>query len=122
MPLNMRAIVWMVLGEKIEEKPRRIKLRGPARNAQYLVWIRSLPCLACGSIRQMEAAHTGSDGGMSQKPSDYSCVPLCRDCHTAGANAYHRIGKLAFERRCGVPLAELVKVLNGVWRGKSRVG
>jgi hypothetical protein len=74
-PPNMRAIIWKVLGARIEEQPRRAKRRGPPRSPLYLSWIRSLPCLACGSTAQVEAAHMGSDGGMSQKPSDYSCVP-----------------------------------------------
>jgi hypothetical protein len=40
-------------------------------------------------------AFTGSDGGMGQKASDYSCVPLCADCHN------HRAGKGTFERQHG---------------------
>jgi len=35
---------------------------------------------------------------MSMKASDYSCVPLCADCHMRGPVAYHRIGKRALER------------------------
>ena len=52
-----------------------------------------MPCIGCGVEGRIEAAHTGSDGGMSQKASDYSCVPLCADCHTQAPAAYHRIGK-----------------------------
>ncbi len=36
------------------------------------------------------------------KASDYSCVPLCADCHTQAPDAYHRVGKRAFERKHGV--------------------
>jgi hypothetical protein len=35
-----------------------------------------MPGIACGVEGQSEAAPTGSDGGMSQKASDYSYVPL----------------------------------------------
>jgi hypothetical protein len=47
--------------------------------------------LPCGVEGRSEAAHTGSDGGMSMKASDRSCVPLCADCHTQRADSYHRI-------------------------------
>jgi hypothetical protein len=83
------------------EPPRETRREQPARDWEYRAWIRTLPCAVCGSTRYVEAAHTGSDGGMSQKSSDHSCVPLCRSCHTAGPNGYHRIGKREFERRHG---------------------
>jgi hypothetical protein len=54
----------------------------------------------------------GSDGGISQKASDYSCVPLCRNCHTGGRYTYHRVGKVEFERRYGVDFTLLVRALN----------
>lgn len=100
--------------------PRRKPIRkaiqnGPARNWKYRQWIRSLPCAACGIEPAGEAAHTGSDGGMSQKSSDYSCVPLCSDCHTQAPDAYHRVGKAAFEVGRNVFVAELVKRLNRIW-------
>src|ERR1017187_4447379 len=50
-------------------------------------------CIACGIEGRSEAAHTGSDGGMSMKASDYSWVPLCSGCHTQAPGAYHRVGK-----------------------------
>jgi len=87
----------------------------PARDWKYRAWIRSLPCASCGIEPAGEAAHTGSDGGMKQKASDYSCVPLCCDCHTIGANAYHRIGKSAFEALRNVYFEDLVKRLNRLW-------
>jgi hypothetical protein len=89
--------------------------RGPARNWRYRQWVRSLPCAGCGVEPAGEAAHTGSDGGMAQKASDYSCVPLCTNCHTQSADAYHRIGKAAFESCRNVKFAELVKRLNRTW-------
>jgi hypothetical protein len=93
----------------------------PARNWKYRAWIRSLPCAVCGLEPAGEAAHTGSDGGMSQKASDYSCVPLCSDCHTQSANAYHRVGKAAFEVCRNVCFAELVKQLNRLWFHPQRM-
>ena len=77
-----------------------------------------MPCLACGIEGRTEAAHTGSDGGMSMKASDYSVVPLCADRHWQAPGAYHRIGKRAFERARDVCLADLVARLQQEWRGK----
>jgi len=88
--------------------------RKPARNHRYRSWIRSLPCAACGA-QPSEAAHTGNDGGMSMKSSDYSCVPLCSNCHTQAPNAYHRIGREAFEAAHDLNFKELVKRLNRIW-------
>ena len=50
------------------------------------------------------------------KASDYSCVPLCADCHTQAPGAYHCIGKRAFEERHGLSLARVVERLNAQWR------
>jgi len=50
------------------------------------------------------------------KASDYSCVPLCSDCHTRSPLAYHRIGKRAFERVHGVRFAALACELLRAWK------
>jgi hypothetical protein len=56
----------------------------PERDARYRAWIKTLACVCCGRM-PCDPAHTGTDGGMGQKASDYSCVPLCRTCH----DVYH---------------------------------
>ena len=65
--------------------------KGPPRDEVYKDWIRTLDCCACGRCAPSEAAHTGSDGGMSMKASDDSCIPLCADCSTLSVGAYHRV-------------------------------
>jgi len=103
---------------EMTERPRRSRRRarrGPTRNWKYRAWIRTLPCAACGSTRYVEAAHTGSDGGTSQKASDYSSIPLCTWCHHAGPESYHRIGREAFELLHGIDCRQLVKRLNHDW-------
>jgi len=50
------------------------------------------------------------------KASDYSCVPLCSDCHTRGPLAYHRIGKREFERLNALRCASVAGVLLRAWR------
>jgi hypothetical protein len=55
---------------------------------------------------------------MKQKPSDFSCVPLCPDCHQFAAGAYHRIGKAAFEETRGISFRSIVAELNQEWASK----
>jgi hypothetical protein len=91
-------LAHVVLGRKLPKR-ERIGARpgpprnGPVRDEDYKDWIRQQPCAACHHPAPNEAAHTGSDGGMAMKASDYSCIPLCSDCHRLGQLAYHRIGK-----------------------------
>lgn len=92
----------------------------PARSWKYKLWIRSLPCAVCGLEPAGEAAHTGSDGGMRQKSSDYSCIPLCCDCHTLGEKSYHRLGREAFEAIHSLDIAQLVRRLNRLWFKSKR--
>ena len=109
-----------VLGRKLPQRerigPRSVPRKGPARDEGYKDWIRTLACCGCGVERRSEAAHTGTDGGMSMKASDYSCVPLCAECHTQAPGAYHRIGKRDFERLHGLSFAALVARLQREWR------
>jgi hypothetical protein len=98
-------LAHVILGRKLPQQERIGPRSGPPRKGPVRdedeAWIRTLACCACGHPAPNEAAHTGIDGGMSMKVSDYSCVPLCSDCHTCGALAYHRIGKRDFERQRG---------------------
>ena len=89
---------------------RRSDRRGPARSWKYRAWIRSLPSVVSG-WNGCEAAHTGDDGGMGQKPSDFTCIPLTPVEH----RLYHQIGRERFEVRFGLNCRELVKRLNHAW-------
>ncbi len=95
---------------KKRAKPRK----GPERSEAYKRWIRTLPCLSCGLEGKSEAAHTGTDGGMRMKASDYSCLPLCPACHTRNPDAYHSPGgKARLEARIGRACAEAAGELRG---------
>src|SRR3954452_1239793 len=109
-------LAWAIHGRKPQRRADSSTMNGPPRDAAYLAWIREMPCMACGIGNRSEAAHTGTDGGMSQKASDYSCVPLCGNCHTRAAGAYHRVGKRAFEERHGLSFVRTVERLNEEWR------
>ncbi len=92
--------------------------RGPPRSARYLAWIRTKPCLICGA--KSEAAHTGLDGGMAQKSSDFSALPICSRHHNWGhAGSFHELGRARFERRYGINLAAEVARLNNDWIRES---
>lgn len=107
----VRYLRFAIHGETVHPRAaRRPARRGPARNWKYRAWIRSLPSAVSGRTG-CEAAHTGDDGGMSQKASDYSCIPLTREEH----EELHRSGRVEFERAHQVDIAALVKRLNHDW-------
>jgi hypothetical protein len=114
-----QTLAYLIHGTVPARKRRQPKRRrGPARNAKYRAWIRSLHCLVehC-SFRPCHAAHTGHDGGAKQKASDYSCVPLCPFHHLAGV---HQLGRLDFERRYGLNLDAEAARLFETWRDLRR--
>jgi hypothetical protein len=49
----------------------------PVRNAKYLAWIRTHPCVVCGGARGIEASHTGPHG-LGLKSPDSSAIPFVR--------------------------------------------
>jgi hypothetical protein len=83
----------------------------PTRSLKYLAWIRTQPCVVCGRIGGVEAAHTGPHG-MAQKSPDTSAVPLCARHHRTGRDSYHKLGPRAFERQHGLDLRAIVARLN----------
>ncbi len=82
------------------------------KDPAYLKWLHTLPCVTCwlmgsgeiqafpgdgdttatGQSSPTEAAHVG-DRGLSQKASDRTAIPLCRECHREGPRAIHLLGK-----------------------------
>ena len=83
----------------------------PARDPKYLAWIRTQPCLVCGSTRWIEAAHMGPHG-LGQKSPDTSAVPLCAAHHRTGKDSYHRLGPRKFGEVHNLDLAAIVQRLN----------
>ena len=105
-----RQIYFAVHGVRPPRHSPRKRRRGPARNWKYLAWIRTLPSAVSGAYG-CEAAHTGSDGGMRQKASDYSAIPLTHDEHME----LHRIGREDFEAQYDINLARAVASLRHCW-------
>ncbi len=83
----------------------------PARDRRYLAWIRTLPCLVCGTRRAVEAAHTGPHG-LGQKSPDWSVIPLCSQHHRTGSDSYHRLGPRRFSEKHNLDIPAIVRRLN----------
>ncbi len=107
-----------VLGRDLPRKPPEkasvLHPSKPARNARYRAWIGSLPCAACGTLQNVEAAHTGPHG-FGEKASDYTCIPLCAEHHRTGPDALHKIGPERFQRRFSLDISQLVARLKKPW-------
>ena len=86
----------------------------PERSEAYKAWIRTLPCLLCGTTRGIEPCHTGPHG-MGQKASDFTCVPACAWHHRHGKDAIDVLGK-RFGEHHGIDMDELRERLNAAWR------
>lgn len=69
-------------------KPRR----GRFLDEPYLKWLRSLPCVVCGTFSRIDAAHVGPRG-LGQKCSDREALPLCRRHHVDGEHSHHVLGR-----------------------------
>jgi len=84
-----------MLGERLpkREKPRphttnrsplRVvpKISKPVRNQRYLEYIRSHPCMECGTDVGVIAHHSDPNNtAMGRKVSDFCTVALCQPCH-----------------------------------------
>ena len=62
--------------------------RGPVLDDGYLRWLRKLPCVVCGTLRWVKAAHVG-ERGLGQLCSDRQAIPLCELHHRTGALSHH---------------------------------
>lgn len=50
------------------------------RDSKYLAFIRTLPCLICGTTYNVQSHHTDT-GGVAIVGSDYSALPVCLSHH-----------------------------------------
>lgn len=69
-------------------------------NADHLKFIRGLPCLCCGSRKDIQATHIRSGSpqygkrrtGLGEKPGDHWTLPLCAEHHAL----QHETDEMAF--------------------------
>lgn len=83
----------------------------PQRNPRYLAWIRTQPCVVCGTRRGIEASHTGPHG-LGQKSPDTSAIPLCSKHHRTGNDSYHKLGPRKFAVVHSLDIPAIVQRLN----------
>jgi hypothetical protein len=87
-------------------------MQRPWRDSRYLQWIRSLPCVVCGTERSVEAAHTGPHG-LGQKSADSTAIPLCSRHHRTGNDSYHKLGARRFSEVHDLNLHRIASELRG---------
>lgn len=79
----------------------------PVRSERYKSFVRSFPCIACGSTRRRsEAMHIGPHG-IGQKSSDLDTTPGCYLCH----KELHRLGRVRFEMLHGIDFNQAISDL-----------
>lgn len=66
------------------------------RYIDYMLWIKTNPCMCCGVKRGIEAAHCG-DRAYGQKCDDRETLPLCKEDHTEGKHSHHKDAKNFWE-------------------------
>ena len=87
---------------------RMYQIVRPVRSRHYLAFVRSWPCIACGTTRRYrDAAHVGPHG-ISQKACDLSTIPACRVCH----RELHRLGPVRFQLKHGLDFAQAIESLH----------
>jgi hypothetical protein len=87
----------------VSAKKRAYRKSEAGREGQaYMVAVKGLPCVICGSPPPNDAHHCkdvppdGRKGLYQQLPAagrksgDKDTIPLCRSCHQTGPEAYHK--------------------------------
>lgn len=102
----------MTLPPRLAKKP---KGDGRWKSQRHRNFVRDHACTVCHSGGPIEVAHVriGSGAGMGQKPHDYRCVSLCRECH----QRQHTVGERTFWH--GRNIEAIIEAFNRtspVWR------
>lgn len=94
-------------------KPRGVSEPRPRKDdadedKDYLKLVRCCPCLCCGMepseaahVRYASAAH-GKASGLSKKPADKWCLPLCSQDHRLAKDAQHNRDEQEFWNALGI--------------------
>lgn len=106
----------MILGrEPIRRHWKNKPRRGPLRDRRLREFIRQHPCAVCGTLRNVECAHTGPHG-LGVKSGDDTGIPLCFWDHQGSNESLHALGPERFQKLHGLKIGALVKELNAEWR------
>lgn len=110
-------------------KPRR----GPLKDAKYLAFVRTIPCVVCilpwrieksgvsySNVQESstESAHVG-ERGLGQKCSDRETIPLCSAHHRTGRDSHHILGKGFFAHH-GLDKEKIIAELNRLYDVENR--
>ena len=91
-------------------------LRNGFKDPKRLAAIHDLPCslsyLKGWKQSTPTEAHHKHGGGMGRKSSDLLTMSLAREHHTSGKNAFHKIGRVAFEELHNCTQDDLIKITN----------
>jgi len=93
-----------------KREPMGLRTQFHYRSQTYRQWVAGMPCTIAGinghvCIPNVVCAHMrlGTDGWLSEKPSDWFGYPLCDDMKGNGAHPeQHNIGEPEFFRRYGI--------------------
>lgn len=83
------------------------------RSRAYRQFIKSFACTVCRKRWGIDPAHTGSHG-VSQKSSDASCIPLCRQHHREMDR-----GPREFARKYKLDIPQLIERFNRLWQARK---
>ncbi len=103
----------MNLPKRRKPQPLGVREAPQIRNASHLKWIRGHECSVAGRRTpcegDIEAAHvrTGTDGGLSVKPSDCWTIPLCSFHH----QIQHTWGEDRFEKAHNISMRFIAEQL-----------
>jgi hypothetical protein len=92
------------------------KYRNGYKDKARLAAIHNLPCslsyLKGWKQTTITEAHHLHGGGMGKKSSDLLTMSLAREHHTSGKNAFHKIGRVAFEELHNCTQEDLIEITN----------
>jgi len=91
-----------------------IKATKPARDRDYLNWLKLLRCIVCLAAG-CDPCHVGPIRGMRQKCSDYEAVPMCRTHH----DEQHRLQK-TFWAKYGLDRDAIIASLNARYKAERQ--
>ena len=77
------------------------------KDKSYLDWIRAKDCAVCGNPPRSDAHHVWHTGKKNYG-NDALAIPLCREHHTSGQHAYHRLGHEKFELFWNIDLKDTI--------------
>ena len=86
---------------------RRVSRRGEP-DIEYMLWVKTQGCLACGK-KPTDAHHAvlKSQGG-----HDQTCIPLCPEHHNLGTDCIHTLTAPAFEDKFGIDITDSLRLLH----------